>query len=743
MQRYRHIRAALVLCLLGISLAALVVAGDRARAASHAAGPVAQQVTVSPAVVSYGESVEITVEGLPPRYPLPAGAVTLAGLRLPVPGYFGTTGERPESDELGNLTFTTYPPTDTPLGSQSLAIAIAPLYFASTVLEFPGAPLSLSPTSAVPNQTVLLNGTGFTPASAGGGLGPQKVHQITGRGESVITLNGDALRTPYVNYPIDLDKDGGLLTTVIIPATQATALAGILELRSTDSGGRAGSIELTIPSPTVAFHPAAGYPSETVRIRGSGLQASNPSLSFENTVNIEYQYVVNQGTPSQYYVAKPLGQATVDGSGAFDAEFTVPQEARIPSSNFVAILPRQGEPSTATHTVPGPSVTAIPGAAFNNQAVRITVKGLPHNYTLPAGAVTLSGVRMPLPGYFGVPGGRPKTDSSGKATFESLVPAPVPVGVQQLQLQLPAGEQVTNTLEVLIATLSVTPQAAVPGQTVVVSSSDLSPAAAGAPGPLGNHQINGVSLGLVTLQGRRIGSPHVTYPIDLEVDGVISFPLVVPMDDLTIGGDELAIRVADTGGRKGMGRLTIKRPTLTIRSGSGTRGSLAEVVGEGFVATAGPDSSPHRIDIDYAGERVAVAVTDTQGSFEATFRVPSATAAGSTNSVTARLRHVHMDASMEARATHVVPAPSVTVHPESGPPGAKLTVTGRGFRGFTQVLPTIDDVHQPQSTGIYTDINGSFNVSMVVPEAFPSGPSSLSVQVDRTKVSFLFEVTEN
>ena len=240
MRRSYHFRVGLVLCCLTVFLCTLAVPGANTRAAPGTSEPIAQQVTVSPAKMFYGQRVEITVKGFLPDYTLPAGSVTLAGLRLPVPGYFGTPGERPKSDELGNLAFRTYPPMDTPLGSQLLIVAIEPLFFASATVEFPGAHLSLSPTSAVANQQIQISGSGFSSASVKGGSGPQNVHQITGRGQSVITLDGDVLRAPYVDYPIDLDRDGNLLTKMFVPATKSTERAGKLALRVPIAAGALG-----------------------------------------------------------------------------------------------------------------------------------------------------------------------------------------------------------------------------------------------------------------------------------------------------------------------------------------------------------------------------------------------------------------------------------------------------------------------------------------------------------------------
>jgi len=727
-----NVRRRLVLCVLGICLVGLVVSVDRTEAAPHGEELGDQQVIVNPAAISYDEEVEISVKGLPPDYTLPPSALTLDGLRVPMPGYFGAAGEPPKSDKLGNVTFRTFPPVGTPLGSNLLTVEIEPLFFASTNLEFRGAPLTLSPRATIANQTIEIRGSGFSPASIKGGLGPEGVHQITGAGQSVITLNGDVLRTPYVKYPIDLDKDGKFLAEIVIPPTKATIKAGNLQILTTDTGGRSGSAQLTILSPRVVFEPVLGYPGENIRMRGSGFPASSSTDPFENTVDIEYRYAVTQQTGARYYIIIPLRRSIVDESGAFINEFIVPQGAGIPSSNLVVVRPKLGESITVSHNVPGPAVSVNLRSAFYNEAVVVTVKGFPPNYVLPAGGLTLGGVRMPLPGYFGVQGSKPTTDTNGQVTFETVVPTQMPSGLQVLQILPPSGDPVTTFLKVSISSLTITPLTAVPGQTVIVSSSNLSPADAVAPGPSGNHQISGKNLSQVTLGSERIGGPHVTYPIDLETGGDISFPLVVPTNDMTKGGGQLEIMIIDTGGRKGIGTLTIKQTVLTVIPASSARGSLVGVMGEGFVAEAA-------IDIDYDGKQVATATSDSQGSFQVTFRVPVTTTPGSTSAITATIQQL----SLVTRSIHAVPGPAVTVYPNIGPPGTLIWIKGSGFRGFANVLPKLNNMWQSVSPSVHTDINGNFIVSLLVPAGFPPLPVDIGVLVGTMTKSTQFLVTKN
>ena len=62
------------------------------------------------------------------------------------------------------------------------------------------------PSPAVPNQQVVLLGSGFSNITVAGGTLSDGKHQITGTGRSTVTMGGTVLQSPYITYPIDLDN---------------------------------------------------------------------------------------------------------------------------------------------------------------------------------------------------------------------------------------------------------------------------------------------------------------------------------------------------------------------------------------------------------------------------------------------------------------------------------------------------------------------------------------------------------
>ena len=175
------------------------------------------------------------------------------------------------------------------------------------------ATLSVSPSVAVPNQSIAVTGTGFSDATTSQGGGPNGVHQITGQGASFIRVAGILLGAPHAIYPINLDSAGSLATTVMIPVTAATLTAGTKTVEVIDDRGVTASTTFTIPSRTLTLDPATSRRGSTVTAKGTGFPAINSRISETFPVNIDYA-----GTTRT--------TLATDSSGAFETTFVVPPQ---------------------------------------------------------------------------------------------------------------------------------------------------------------------------------------------------------------------------------------------------------------------------------------------------------------------------------------------------------------------------------------------------------------------------------
>ena len=269
-----------------------------------------------------------------------------------------------------------------------------------------GAALALQPATAVPNQAIIVSGSEFTTASTPGGAGPAGVHQITGTGNSLITLSGIPLGAPQVTYPINLDSAGTLVASVFVPVTLTTLTAGDLTLTVVDDQGVTATVTLVIPQRTLTLTPSTSRRSTTVIATGAGFPAGNPNGPGTFPVSLDY-------------AGASLGNVTPDSSGSFTTTFTVPISALIPSTNTVtAIVVDQPASSTAIHSVPAATIDLVPATGSIGSIV--TVNGTNFPPSVPVSSLSIGLVQV-------LPASAPNSDAVGSFSVSFTVPS-LPAG---------------------------------------------------------------------------------------------------------------------------------------------------------------------------------------------------------------------------------------------------------------------------------------------------------------------------
>ncbi len=384
-------------------------------------------VIMTPDEAYAGDTVEITVAGFPSGYSLPAGSVTVGGVSVPLPGIFGQPGVRAQTDADGQATFTTVLPADAPAGVQTLAVTNpdgSSQKTASITILTPS--ISIYPNPAVPNQAVVITGTGFTPAPSGTGrLG---AHQITGIGTSVISVTGTALGTSYVTYPIDVDTDGGLYARFRVPGSYVSHSGGSIDIQVRDSGNRTGSVSLALRKPEIYLVPATSGAGSNIQINGFGFPANSGLSTGCQRVTVSYDGV-------------KIGTAIPDSSGSFAASMQVPKATAVSSTNSVKATPEGcggNLSATANHKVPSRSLTIVPNLTRAGETVTVTGVSYP-GFTIitqalldpvttkdDKGVSTTTGTSV-------LPTGKQVGADSG-FTFTFVVPAATKVGAHSLQL---------------------------------------------------------------------------------------------------------------------------------------------------------------------------------------------------------------------------------------------------------------------------------------------------------------------
>jgi hypothetical protein len=330
-------------------------------------------VTTSKSSVKRGESVVVKLA----QYT--AGdvqAITFGGAGADLPSTVTISS--------GALSLTVTVPTTTPLGTQRVAVTHSAESARNTTIEVVGAPMTLSPSTAVPLQTITVSGSGFN--------GSATVSTITVGNFAVPSANIAAGAT------VTADDSGNIVAQVKIPidATDSTTrTAGTYKMTITDSDGRTGQADLVIPSRTVALGPSSSRRASTVTVDGSGFPAAT-------SVTITYG-------------STTVGSATPDSTGAFSTTITVPTTASIPSTNTITVTSSgSGSPTgTATHTIPGASITVAESSAVSGTQISVTGVGFPGYATMTS--LTIGAVSA-------IPTPAPSTDIDGVFSATVLVP---------------------------------------------------------------------------------------------------------------------------------------------------------------------------------------------------------------------------------------------------------------------------------------------------------------------------------
>jgi len=256
-----------------------------AAAGSEASGT----IMVSPSQAYTNETIENTITGFPTDYVVPAGAITLGGVLVPIPGVFGNEGPRPRTNAEGNVTFTTRVPMQAPFGIQPLKV----VHFAgdgerTAMITVLNAEISFSVNVGSPNQWVTLSGEGFSPSYFPNGNGILGVHQITGQADTGITLNGVLLDSPDVIYPINLDSDGGLTARIRLPDRYIDSSSVSLDVKVIDDLGRIGLGVWAVKTRSITISPIESGRGSNVTVNGVGFMAAGGSSRLCRTVDIAY-----------------------------------------------------------------------------------------------------------------------------------------------------------------------------------------------------------------------------------------------------------------------------------------------------------------------------------------------------------------------------------------------------------------------------------------------------------------------
>jgi hypothetical protein len=241
-----------------------------------------RSLTVSPVSANVGDTVRLELRDYPDGGTIPARPVTDPPTTTGGPIEIAGVSHWPKSStpvSNGDADFEVVIQNGVPPGLHEISLDHlgADGVDAETKITVGGATLILTPSSAVPNQTVSIVGRGFSSEST--------INDEDGD-DSRVSIGGDANGLKGGNSASDLinggdtvetDSGGNWATEIIVPINDATLTPGTYELKIEDADGRVGMADLTILPRTLEISPAAGRVGSTVTVTGKGFPADNSS----------------------------------------------------------------------------------------------------------------------------------------------------------------------------------------------------------------------------------------------------------------------------------------------------------------------------------------------------------------------------------------------------------------------------------------------------------------------------------
>ena len=327
---------------------------------------------------------------------------------------------------------------------------------------------------------------------------------------------------------------------------------------------------------------------------------------------------------------------------------------------------------------------------------------------------------------------------TGNLHFSITVPNEVRLGSQTLRIlvSLAGGGVFSDSVIVdIIQTnteVRVFPETVLPNQRVSLSGLGFT--------DIANTTIDEVRVETQVLESNRINGGEGS--IEVDDGGRWSGSVELPVNEATTTPGTKTLTVKDSYGRAGSTEIIIPSSKVTVSPPWGHPGSVVEVTGTGFPARNYNGSNVNlRIYYESAiGYVVTYVETDVNGNFSGEVRIPPHTTAPSSNFI--RVEFDDDDGrTISTSVRHEIPSASLVFSPASGPPGTRVTISGKGFRGYTPVqsavIGTIDIT--PSST-VTTNAQGELAMSFLVP-GIGTGLQTVRVSVAGRTGSGTFKIS--
>ena len=287
--------------------------------------------------------------------------------------------------------------------------------------------------------------------------------------------------------------------------------------------------------------------------------------------------------------------------------------------------------------------------------------------------------------------------------------------------------------EVEASALVLSPASGLANQTVTLTGTNFSTS--------GTASISSITVGGTAVSADKISSGSL---VAVDSAGKFFATLMIPVTAPYLAPGAQTVLVTDSDGKRASATLTIPEPTLTLAPATSRAGVTVTATGTNYPKYStrlGSDATPD-VRIEYTlpnltVKRVVTAKADSSGNFKVTFVVPQDAPAGSKdNLVTATIAGT----STKIEAKHSVDDAVLSLSPASGAPEAEITVSGSKLKPYTAVgLLTMGNLKMRPTANVYTDADGSFTATFVVPQ-LEDGLYGFTAEVGDGRYSAAFTV---
>ncbi|GAC1470722.1 MAG: hypothetical protein PVSMB7_21780 [Chloroflexota bacterium] len=498
-------------------------------------------------------------------------------------------------------------------------------------------------------------------------------------------------------YPVHTivvaDSSGRFRTGLQVPGGAKQGGVRLFATGQTSKKSASGVVGV-VYRPSITLSAAAVRPGAGATVTGQGFVPGG-------SVRIATTFARNGApttTVSQTVAANQYGQIS--------AQIALPSDARPGSDTVTATDVTGGFRAAATFVVSvKPTIALVNPSILPGESVQIKGSGYSAHV-----AVTVS-AGFPLYG-----GGSRAvttsvtTDAQGNFSLAFATPGYAAAGTVTLVAQGPNGRSSAQlAIRHIGATIAVAPGSVVPGSAVNVRGS----------GYRAGVSVN-VSVTVTLTNGTK---QTLSVPVSTNRQGQFLTTLHIPAT--AASGSYTVLGRSLTSGRAPGALLSVARlnPTISIAPSSAVPGSAVTVHGVGYVS-GNPIHLTVEVTLTNGGKQTIAAdtMTNGQGQFMATLRIPAAAVGGlytviARNTVTGR--------SPAAQLRIATLAPSIVASPTTGVPGTQATVNGFGFAGGQ----TISLFFQGQKAGTATtNAAGQFTAKITIPANAATATYTVSAQ---------------